>query len=43
MKTVHIFDLAAGDYLEMYIRTLSTGGDYVAGKTSFQGFKLNGV
>jgi len=43
MKTIHIFDLAAGDYLEMYIRTLSSGGTYVANKTSFQGYKLIGV
>jgi len=43
MKTVHIFDLSAGDYIEMYIRTLSSGGTYVAGKTSFQGYKLIGV
>ena len=43
MKTIHILDLAAGDYLEMYIRTLSSSGTYVAGKTSFQGFKLIGV
>ena len=43
MKTIHIFDLVAGDYLEMYIRTLSSSGSYIAGKTSFQGFKLIGA
>tara|TARA_S200002703_G_scaffold146538_1_gene141658 strand:+ start:1231 stop:1794 length:564 start_codon:yes stop_codon:yes gene_type:complete len=42
-KAVHIFDLSAGDYLEMYIRSLSTGGSLLSPGTYFAGYKLIGV